>query len=258
MQDPGGYEAALDPWLEELLPAVLASGCSTPLPCLPGNQSSSQSHQLKFHVEVQQRSAANGNAQKSQSEDIFRPACAAAADFAALSATASGIAAAHPGSVGHPSASSEVPANGHTHSGAATSSQPYWAPVATTWRLTAQDHWQVGCCTLRMCCSTTTRLQSRALQVASVRCSALILLQLCKLYVCAWPLLLVQERVSMPDGAYVQAVQHVELDISGASAGSLRYEPGDIATMWPRVETDVGRMLLRHLGLSEGAEEDAV
>lgn len=169
MQHPVGYEAALDPWLEALFPTLARSGMVAPLAAhkstANGNSEGTYNgdciDQPRFVATVEQAQApitnhsgssaagipapmsADGNAPQASTEQVFQDACAAAAAFAELSATASGTAAVPAPSNGASNGQAHDGINGVTGTAAATMKQPCWAVVTENRRLTASDHWQV-------------------------------------------------------------------------------------------------------------------
>ena len=234
MQDPSGYEAALDPWLEALFPTVTQVGFEG-----AGAAAHSSALASKFIVEVRTgaaaaadgHSATNGIAatpetrpsnggdkavEEWEREQLFRDACTAAAHFSELAATASGMTAPAAAasqqrdvanaqrdasaSNGHASNSDGTAgANEATHTEGTSQRQPR---PARSW----EPYWAT---------------------VAETR------------------------RLTAVD--HWQVVQHLELDTSAPQATCICYAPGDLVTMWPWVAPARALEFLKRMGLAEGA-----
>ncbi|KIY95289.1 hypothetical protein MNEG_12672 [Monoraphidium neglectum] len=144
-QHSGGYDAALDPWLQQLWPALRAA---FPLP--PGVEQPVLDAAARLQLgppkykgvlldgptaaaaaDPALSSSAGGAADE---EQLQREATAAAAGFRAVAAEASGmpaVASAAPG-----------PANGHAGTLSCGPWRPFFAPLLVNRRLTSPDHFQ--------------------------------------------------------------------------------------------------------------------
>ena len=241
-QDPSGYEAALDPWLEALFPAVTQAGFEG-----AGGTAHSSALASKFIVEVSTGGAAaadrhlvtNGIAatpetrstnggDKAEEElqlELFRDACTAAAHFSELAATASGMtapaaaapqqsqdasAARDPSGVSNGSADALNRTHASTPNGATSANgnthtelKPQQQPrPARSW----EPHW-------------ATVAETRRLTAAD----------------------------------HWQVVQHLELDTSAPQATCIQYAPGDLMTVWPWVAPARALEFLERVGIAQGA-----
>lgn len=146
LQDSGGYETALDPWIDALfaaLPSVVATG-------VPPRPSMSPSEPPKFYVRTSATATdtpattCNGEQAAEAPGGHFRAACRASAAFSVLGGVAAGS---QPWSaLSRLSASPSKQDGQQKDCSSATRSieSPFWAEVVKTKRLTAADHWQVN------------------------------------------------------------------------------------------------------------------
>jgi len=150
-QNPGGYEAALDPWLQQLWPA-LRQAFPLPAGVQPPVLNAAAKLQLgppKYKVTLLPSAAAaamangaaangTGGEHEAQEECWQREAVAAAAAFRAVSMEASGLPpGTSNGSAPPPSASAAAAQPPHYGPW-----RPFMAPLLVNRRLTSQDHFQ--------------------------------------------------------------------------------------------------------------------
>lgn len=160
LQDSGGYEAALDPWIDTLfaaLPSVFPKASAARPTTAPAETP-------KVYVRASRPAADTSNAATFANSEAtiavpaesrrthFRAACSAAAAFSALAGIASGS---KPWSASpllevvpdgeQPGIESSVAQSQQEGSSCVLRSidSPFWAEVVKTERLTAADHWQV-------------------------------------------------------------------------------------------------------------------
>eukprot|EP00892_Ulva_mutabilis_P003315 jgi/Ulvmu1/1355/UM011_0083.1 len=128
-QATSGYEATLDPWMQELFKSLAVlftsrgtpkSGTASPRPC-------------RYSVHIGSPEAVD--AQRIGETSLFGQACAASAQFQQLAAVAAGVNAAAP--------LAPVPARAPHVPSSPCLMTPFWATVSASRRLTAADHWQV-------------------------------------------------------------------------------------------------------------------
>lgn len=163
LQDSGGYETALDPWIDNLfvaLPSVFPRAVASRPTTAPAETP-------KMYVRACQPSTMDtsgtpvatnsegASAERAEPEkEHFRAACRAAAAYRDLAGIASGAKpwGASPLLDTAPvsdKARISPPTGGHGSSSCTSRSfaNPFWAAVVKSDRLTAADHWQVCCCT---------------------------------------------------------------------------------------------------------------
>jgi hypothetical protein len=165
MQHPSGYEATLDPWLERLFPALVATGAlhftpaanpitqaTAPMPAAPAPPGAAR--RLLVSISAQSgpgpssggpcgHEAAIGDTASRQR--LFQDACQAAAAMRRLRAAVTG---APPLDTGAPSAAEgdgrAWPAGEVSSASRASMERPCWVILAQSQRQTTLDHWQVN------------------------------------------------------------------------------------------------------------------
>lgn len=165
LQDAGGYETTLDPWIDSLfaaLPSVFTKAVAgrpatappeTPKICVRACQPTAIDTSV---TSVAANSEGVSTERAERKEEHFRAACSAAAAYAELSGIASG---ARPWSASplldmSPAEDNQgmPPSRGAQEAPSSVSrsiANPFWAEVVESGRLTAADHWQVRCPILR-------------------------------------------------------------------------------------------------------------